>query len=91
MTANYKTAQQKDGPGTPCAKYPTGIVIDLKDPQENVFYLIDLAANKLAQELGLSPAEMTEFKRELSGAKTYHAHLALLRKWFGIVFVGDIE
>lgn len=70
------------------AKYPTGIVIDLKGPQGNVFYLIGLA-NRLIKELGLSTEEISEFKQEQSSATTYQAHLALLRKWFGIVFVDD--
>lgn len=87
MSANYKATQHKDASARPGAKYPTGIVIDLKGPQGNVFYLIGLA-NKLTHELGLSAAEMTEFKRDLSSATTYERHLSLLRKWFGIVFVG---
>ena len=63
-----------------------GIVIDLKSPQGNVFYLMGLA-NRLIRELGLSAEEIAEFKREQASATTYHAHLAILRKWFGIVFV----
>jgi len=70
------------------AKYPTGIVIDLKSPQGNIFYLIGLA-NRLIREPGLSAKEIAEFKQEQSRATTYHAHLNLLRKWFGIVFVGE--
>lgn len=80
MVANHKTCSG--------AKYPTGIVIDLKGPQGNVFYLISLA-NRLAKELGLSAEEIAEFKRELASAKTYRPHLNLLRKWFGGVFVGS--
>lgn len=37
-------------------KYPTGIKIDLKGPNGNVFYLFGLA-NRLAKELALSPEE----------------------------------
>ncbi len=69
-------------------KYPTGIVIDLKSPQGNVFYLIGLA-NRLIRELGLSAEEITEFKQEQASATTYQTHLTLLHKWFGIVFVGE--
>lgn len=72
------------------AKYPTGIVIDLKGPQGNVFYLIGLA-NKLIKELSLSAEEIAEFKQEQSSAKTYCAHLNLLRKWFGLVFLASDE
>ncbi len=71
---------------TQMAKYPTGIVVDLKSPQGNVFYLIELA-NRLVRELGLSAEEITEFKREQASATTYQAHLTLLRKWFGIAFI----
>lgn len=46
-------------------------------------------AYRLMRELGLSAEEIAEFKREQASATTYHAHLALLHKWFGIVFVGD--
>lgn len=86
MAANYKTHQHRDTNALSGAKYPTGIVIDLKSPLGNVFYLIGLA-NKLAHELGLSADEIAEFKHNLASAKTYTAHLSLLRKWFGVVFV----
>ena len=46
-------------------------------------------SNRLIQEPGLSAEENAEFKREQSSATTYQAHINLLRKWFGIVFVGD--
>lgn len=69
-------------------KYPTGIKIDLKGPNGNVFYLFGLV-NRLAKELALSAEEIAEFKREQASATTYHAHLAILRKWFGVVFVDN--
>ena len=87
VVAHYKAHQHNDMPTIPNAKYPTGIVIDLKSPQGNVFYLMGLA-NRLIRELGLSAEEIAEFKREQTSATTYQAHLALLHKWFGIVFVG---
>lgn len=87
MVARLKATQHKDMPTIPNAKYPTGIIIDLKSPQGNVFYLMGLA-NRLIRELGLSAEEIAEFKREQASATTYQAHLNLLRKWFGIVFVG---
>ena len=86
MVARHKADQRTEMPIIPTAKYPTGIVIDLKSPQGNVFYLMGLA-NRLIRELGLSTEEIAEFKRELFIANTYHDHLNLLRKWFGIVFV----
>lgn len=70
------------------AKYPTGIKINLKGPNGNVFYLLGLA-NRLAKELALSPEEYTQFKQELYEASTYEAHLDLLRTWFGVVFIDD--
>ena len=87
MVARLKATQRNDIPTIPNAKYPTGIVIDLKSPQGNVFYLMGLA-NRLMQELGLPAEKIAEFKQEQASATTYHAHLAILRKWFGIVFVG---
>lgn len=86
MVARLKATQRNDISTIPNAKYPTGIVIDLKSPQGNVFYLMGLA-NRLIWELGLSAEEITEFKREQASATTYQAHLAILREWFGIVFV----
>jgi len=88
MVAHLKATQRNDIPTIPNGKYPTGIVIDLKSPQGNVFYLMGLA-NRLIRELGLSSEEIAEFKQEQASATTYQAHLALLRKWFGIVFVDD--
>ena len=81
MAARLKATQRNDISNIPNAKYPTGIVINLKSPQDNVFYLIGLA-NRLIRELGLSTEEIAEFKQEQASATTYHAHLALLRKWF---------
>ena len=86
MVARLKATQCNETPNIPNAKYPTGIVIDLKSPQGNVFYLMGLA-NWLIRELGLSAEEIAEFKREQASATTYQTHLTLLRKWFGIVFV----
>ncbi len=88
MVARLKAHHRNDLFAIPNAKYPTGIVIDLKSPQGNVFYLMGLA-NRLIKELGLSAEEIAEFKREQASAKTYNTHLTLLRNWFGIVFVGD--
>ena len=88
MVARLKATQHNEISNISNAKYPTGIVIDLKSTQGNVFHLIGLA-NRLIRELGLSTEEITEFKREQASATTYQAHLALLRKWFGIMFVGD--
>ena len=88
MVARLKATQRNEAPAIPNTRYPTGIVIDLKSPQGNVFYLMGLA-NRLMRELGLSAEEIAEFKRKQSSATTYLDHLALLRKWFGIVFVGD--
>lgn len=86
MAARHKAHQRNEMPIIPNAKYPTGIVIDLKSPQGNVFYLIGLA-NRLIKELGLSTQEIAKFKRKQASATTYQAHLVLLCKWFGIVFV----
>ena len=84
MVARHKAYQRNEMSAIPNAKYPTGIVIDLKSPQGNVFL-----ANRLIRELGLSAEEIAEFKREQTSATTYKAHLTLLHNWFGIVFVGD--
>ena len=84
IVAHHKSHQRNDMSAIPNAKYPTDIVIDLKSPQGNVFYLMGLA-NRLMRELGLSTEEIAEFKREQASATTYNAHLTFLREWFGIV------
>ena len=33
-------------------------------------------------------SKIAEFKQEQASATTYQAHLAILRNWFGVVFVG---
>ena len=90
MVARYKACQRNETPMIPNAKYTTGIIIDLKSPQGNVFYLMGLA-NRLIRELGLSAEEIAEFKQEQASATTYNAHLAILRKWFGILFIENDE
>lgn len=69
------------------AKYPTGIVIDTRGPQGNVFYIFGVA-NDLLRKLALSDEEIAEFKQERDSQTTYQGHLDLMRKWFGIIFVG---
>ena len=69
------------------AKYPTGLIIDTRGPQGNVFYLFGVA-NDLLRKLALSDEEITEFKQERDAQTTYQGHLDLMRKWFGIVFIG---
>lgn len=69
------------------AKYPTGLIIDTRGPQGNVFYLFGVA-NDLLRKLALSDEEITEFKQERDAQTTYQGHLDLMRKWFGIIFIG---
>ena len=69
------------------AKYPTGLIIDTRGPQGNVFYLFGVA-NDLLRKLALSDEEIAEFKQERDAQTTYQGHLDLMRKWFGIVFIG---
>ena len=90
MVARLKVTQRNETQNISNAKYPTGIVVDLKSPQGNVFYLMGLA-NRLIRELGLSVEEIAEFKQEQASATTSQTHLTLLRKWFGIVFVDSDE
>ena len=72
------------------AKYPTGLIIDTRGPQGNVFYLFGVA-NDLLRKLALTDEEITEFKQERDSQTTYQGHLDLMRKWFGIIFVGGEE
>ena len=70
------------------AKYPTGLVIDLKGPQGNIFYLFGVAKN-LQRDLALSDEGKAEFKQEQDSQTSYQGHLDLLRKWFGIIFINN--
>ena len=72
------------------AKYPTGIIIDTKGPQGNVFYLFGVA-NDLVRKLALSDEEKAKFEQERNNQTSYQGHLDLMRKWFGIIFIGDNE
>jgi hypothetical protein len=45
------------------AKYPTDLMIDIRGPQGNVFYLFGIA-DKLTRQLALSDEEINEFKQE---------------------------
>ena len=72
------------------AKYPTDLVIDLRGPQGNVFYLFGVA-NDLMRKLALSAEEKAEFNRERDAQTSYQGHLDLMRKWFGIIFVENSD
>lgn len=69
------------------AKYPVDLIIDITGPEGNVFYLFGVA-NDLMRKLALSAEEIAEFKQERDGQTSYQGHLDLMRKWFGIIFVG---
>ena len=69
------------------AKYPTGLIVDLTGPEGNIFYLMGVC-NRLVRELRLSPDERQEFETELNTAGDYQSRLAVMQKWFGIVFTG---
>ena len=69
------------------AKYPTDLMIDIRGPQGNVFYLFGIA-DKLTRQLALSDEEINEFKQERDQQTSYQGHKDLMRKWFGIVFIG---
>ena len=88
-TLKNKLAQAEQSEPTD-AKYPTGIVIDTKGPQGNVFYLFGVA-NDLMRKLALSDEEKAEFEQERNSQTSYQGHLDLMRKWFGIIFIGDNE
>ena len=70
------------------AKYPTGLIIDTKGPQGNVFYLFGVA-NDLVRKLALSDEEKAQFNQERDAQTSYQGHLDLMSKWFGITLVGD--
>ncbi len=72
--------------GVPGAKYSTGMVIDLNGPAGNIFYLIGVC-NRLVHELGLSTQLKSEFETELNSASDYQSRLAVMQKWFGIMFM----
>ena len=71
----------------PDAKYPTGLIIDVSGPQGNIFCLMGICLRTI-RELGLSARERNEYETELNAAEDYKARLAVMSKWFGIVFTG---
>lgn len=74
--------------GVPGAKYPTGLVIDLNGPAGNIFYLMGVC-NRLVRELGLPEQIKREYETEINSADDYQSRMAIMQKWFGIVFVGQ--
>ncbi len=72
--------------GVPGAKYQTGLVIDLDGPAGNIFYLMG-ACNRLVRELGLLTQLKREYETEINSVGDYQSRLAIMQKWFGIVFV----
>ena len=72
--------------GVPGAKYQTGLVIDLKGPAANIFYLMGVC-NCLLHELGLSAQLKREYKAAINSASDYQSRLTIMQKWFGIVFI----
>ena len=72
--------------GVPGARYQTGLVIDLSGPAGNIFYLMGVC-NRLVRELGLSTQLKHEYETEINSADDYQSRLAIMQKWFGIVFV----
>ena len=72
--------------GVPGARYQTGLVIYLNGPAGNIFYLMGVC-NRLVRELGLSTQLKHEYETEINSADDYQSRLAIMQKWFGIVFV----
>ena len=72
--------------GVPGARYQTGLVIDLNGPAGNIFYLMGVC-NRLVRELGLSAQLKHEYETEINSVGDYQSRLAIMQKWFGIVFV----
>lgn len=70
----------------PDVRYPTGLVIDLRGPHGNIFYLQGVC-NQLIRDLDLSAEEKEEFARELED-KDYNSRLDIMQKWFGILYIG---
>lgn len=67
-------------------RYPTGLVIDLRGPQGNKFYLQGVC-NRLIRELCLTAEEKEQFAKELED-KDYNSRLDIMQKWFGILYIG---
>ena len=72
--------------GVPRARYQTGLVIGLSGPAGNIFYLMGVC-NRLVCELGLSAQLKREYETEINSVGDYQSRLAIMQKWFGIVFV----
>lgn len=74
---------------TPGIKYPTGIVIDLRGPEGNIFYLQGIC-NRLIRELCLAAEEKEQFAKELED-QDYNSRLDIMQKWFGIAYINRPE
>lgn len=84
MVARIKATQCNETPNIPNAKYPTGIIIDLKSPPRERFPSYGAKPYRLLRELGLSAEEIAEFKREQASATTYPPTLTFYANGLGL-------
>jgi hypothetical protein len=87
-TLERKLAACKAGQASICtAKYPTGIVIDLKGPEGNVFYILGVC-KRLCRDCRLSADEIAEYDQGQKQCQSYDQILDHCQKWFGLVYIG---
>ena len=71
---------------SPVAFFSTGIVIDLRAPEGNVFAIMGLC-QRLFRQLGM-PEEYTNYHNECR--KGYYKHvLDISRRWFGFIYLNE--
>ena len=56
-------------------------------PAGNIFCLMGVC-NRLVRELGFLAQLKREYETEINSVGDYQSRLAIMQKWFGIVFVG---
>lgn len=66
-------------------KYPTGIIFDLSSPQGNVFYIMGVAKQVLA-DLSTTADEYDTYNEECKD-KCYKEILEISRRWFGFIYI----
>lgn len=85
LTAKLEAAKNQEKEALENAKYPTGLIIDLRKPEGNAHAIIGQCRH-LGQQLGLSKAEIDDFTEQAYGGN-FENLKRTCQDWFGLIFV----
>lgn len=85
LTERLEAAKRQEREAIENAKYPTGLVIDLKTPEGNAFFIL-AQCQQLGRRFGLTKSEIKTFTTEAT-SNGYDNLKNTCQKWFGIMFI----